>query len=113
MFMCSFVFFLMVLQPPRSTRPDTLFPYPTLFRSVSASGPWFSEAWPSSTGVSFSMFVINLSYQSGERLCGEIHHGNDAGIVQARRADYAHHADDAPVRSAIGRRYHGRARKRE
>src|SRR3546814_333820 len=26
----------MIRQPPRSTRPDTLFPYPTLFRSVKA-----------------------------------------------------------------------------
>src|SRR3546814_18763622 len=29
----SFVVFLMILRPPRSTRTDTLFPYPTLFRS--------------------------------------------------------------------------------
>src|SRR3546814_20099108 len=28
-----FFFFLMILRPPRSTRPDTLFPYTTLFRS--------------------------------------------------------------------------------
>src|SRR3546814_1191316 len=27
------VFFLMILRPPKSTRPDTLFPYTTLFRS--------------------------------------------------------------------------------
>src|SRR3546814_12861898 len=27
------VFCLMIRRPPRSTRPDTLFPYPTLFRS--------------------------------------------------------------------------------
>src|SRR3546814_14002647 len=27
------VFFLMIRRPPRSTRTDTLFPYPTLFRS--------------------------------------------------------------------------------
>src|SRR3546814_7647034 len=30
------VFFLMIRQPPRSTRTDTLFPYTTLFRSLSA-----------------------------------------------------------------------------
>src|SRR3546814_7060458 len=30
-----FVFFLMIRRPPRSTRTDTLFPYTTLFRSVS------------------------------------------------------------------------------
>src|SRR3546814_18840571 len=28
------VFFLMIRRPPRSTRTDTLFPYPTLFRSA-------------------------------------------------------------------------------
>src|SRR3546814_3470586 len=31
--MALFVFFLMIRRPPRSTRTDTLFPYPTLFRS--------------------------------------------------------------------------------
>src|SRR3546814_8860217 len=30
-------FFLMIRRPPRSTRPDTLFPYTTLFRSIAAS----------------------------------------------------------------------------
>src|SRR3546814_15216106 len=35
MYLCSFFFFfLMIRQPPRSTRTDTLFPYTTLFRSV-------------------------------------------------------------------------------
>src|SRR3546814_14451934 len=29
----SCFFFLMIRRPPRSTRPDTLFPYTTLFRS--------------------------------------------------------------------------------
>src|SRR3546814_6739923 len=29
----------MIRRPPRSTRTDTLFPYPTLFRSVSAAFP--------------------------------------------------------------------------
>src|SRR3546814_19136503 len=29
----------MILRPPRSTRTDTLFPYTTLFRSVSAAAP--------------------------------------------------------------------------
>src|SRR3546814_16548468 len=29
-----FLFFLMIRRPPRSTRTDTLFPYPTLFRSL-------------------------------------------------------------------------------
>src|SRR3546814_1920233 len=33
LFVTSFVFFLMIRRPPRSTRTDTLFPYTTLFRS--------------------------------------------------------------------------------
>src|SRR3546814_10338198 len=32
-----FLFFLMIRRPPRSTRTDTLFPYPTLFRSTAHS----------------------------------------------------------------------------
>src|SRR3546814_16849795 len=32
-----FCFFLMIRRPPRSTRTDTLFPYPTLFRSSQAA----------------------------------------------------------------------------
>src|SRR3546814_11096826 len=31
-----FIFFLMIRRPPRSTRTDTLFPYTTLFRSVTS-----------------------------------------------------------------------------
>src|SRR3546814_2858573 len=30
------IFFLIIRRPPRSTRTDTLFPYPTLFRSTRA-----------------------------------------------------------------------------
>src|SRR3546814_7286373 len=34
--MLSFLFFVMIRRPPRSTRTDTLFPYTTLFRSGGA-----------------------------------------------------------------------------
>src|SRR3546814_2820296 len=33
LFYLSYLFFLMIRRPPRSTRTDTLFPYTTLFRS--------------------------------------------------------------------------------
>src|SRR3546814_4970433 len=36
--MFSFLFFLMIRRPPRSTRTDTLFPYTTLFRSPAMGG---------------------------------------------------------------------------
>src|SRR3546814_20924425 len=35
----SYFFFLMIRRPPRSTRTDTLFPYPTLFRSREIAKP--------------------------------------------------------------------------
>src|SRR3546814_17134763 len=34
MLFCCYVFFLMILRPPRATRTDTLFPSPTLSRSA-------------------------------------------------------------------------------
>src|SRR3546814_11210977 len=34
MLYCILFFFLMIRRPPRSTRTDTRFPYPTLFRSA-------------------------------------------------------------------------------
>src|SRR3546814_16142441 len=37
--MSSFVFFLMIRRPPRSTRTDTLFPYTSLFRSRRGGPP--------------------------------------------------------------------------
>src|SRR3546814_17702549 len=37
-------FFLMIRRPPRSTRTDTLFPYPTLFRSINE--PFFNGHFP-------------------------------------------------------------------
>src|SRR3546814_15740298 len=36
-FVCVF-FFLSIRRPPRSTRTDTLFPYPTLFRAILREG---------------------------------------------------------------------------
>src|SRR3546814_13411953 len=47
--LCCLLFFLMIRRPPRSTRTDTLFPYTTLFRSLTlvAAGPLVPEtAWP-------------------------------------------------------------------
>src|SRR3546814_17950761 len=34
------MFFLMIRRPPRSTRTDTLFPYTTLFRSITGCPAW-------------------------------------------------------------------------
>src|SRR3546814_14742429 len=40
-----YVFFLMILLPPRSTRTDTLFPYTTLFRSLVVLVVWLIVRW--------------------------------------------------------------------
>src|SRR3546814_4683588 len=45
----------MILRPPRSTRPDTLFPYPTLFRSSFGYDP----RRPILKGVSFTVKAGN------------------------------------------------------
>src|SRR3546814_12065708 len=37
--MYLFIVFLMIRRPPRSTLPDTLFPYTTLFRSILGRAP--------------------------------------------------------------------------
>src|SRR3546814_6365984 len=50
----SFLFFLMIRRPPRSTRTDTLFPYTTLFRSRG-----FTHQHPARSD--------NLSRKSGQR----------------------------------------------
>src|SRR5213592_5161937 len=34
----SFIFFLMIQRPPKSTQRSTLFPYTTLFRSLARAG---------------------------------------------------------------------------
>src|SRR3546814_5172513 len=48
------IFFLMIRRPPRSTRTDTLFPYTTLFRSISG------EDIPGRRGGSDTMRTILL-----------------------------------------------------
>src|SRR3546814_14818586 len=51
----------MLRRPPRSTRTDTLFPYPTLFRSVAAKifGPLAEAA------INVDMIVQNVSAETG------------------------------------------------
>src|SRR3546814_20937776 len=45
-------FFLMIRQPPRSTRTDTLFPYTTLFRSVAIlAANHVAQCHPANTAI--------------------------------------------------------------
>src|SRR3546814_14819473 len=57
-----FVFFLMILRPPRSTRTDTLLPYTTLFRSPEADGPW-------ATGTRLEIYLGLVEKMHGRPLC--------------------------------------------
>src|SRR3546814_19804948 len=57
-------FFLIRRRPPGSTRTDTLFPYTTLFRSVSGTGAVFQEtsAQPRTEAVPFSHLSLELGH---------------------------------------------------
>src|SRR3546814_168847 len=65
-------FFLMIRRPPRSTRTDTLFPYPTLFRSPSAISTlrprlsdWRAQCGAVSTHSSADQLNARLTQTSG------------------------------------------------
>src|SRR3546814_14530697 len=51
---CIDFFILMIRRPPRSTRTDTLFPYTTLFRSV-------SELWQYVPATAVSLYLAGLA----------------------------------------------------
>src|SRR3546814_11082349 len=51
----SGIFFLMIRQPPRSTRTDTLFPYTTLFRSM----PFRADGRTLSEGLAIGTVVLH------------------------------------------------------
>src|SRR3546814_11038319 len=61
----------MIRRPPRSTRTDTLFPYPTLFRSLHGSNP-------------FHLVSLNAQKPRGDvgKRCG----GNDHGGCEPERS---------------------------
>src|SRR3546814_777695 len=58
---CIFFFFLMIRRPPRSTRPDTLVPYPALFRS---RPPTARSAWWSIAGSCWRRSSVRTTRQS-------------------------------------------------
>src|SRR3546814_1586557 len=82
----------MIRQPPRSTRTDTLFPYPTLFRSVAASSfpaPAISQGllkwrmqttWPKNfpgLGTGANKLAEYIGTASGGKLTVEVYGGGE------------------------------------
>src|SRR3546814_5561830 len=81
-FICTFLFFLMIRRPPRSTRTDTLFPYTTLFRSthisaMGADGPGKQELDPAL--VAAAVRFADLPAQAAA--IGECQHAVAAGLI--------------------------------
>src|SRR3546814_3272727 len=87
-FVLSF-FFLMIRRPPRSTRTDTLFPYTTLFRSV--SGRISQPPTPNSSGSGHR-------HRDGRRRAGCVF--PKAGGSSARISPRSEEHTSAPVTNA-------------
>src|SRR3546814_2173243 len=75
LFVCSYIFFLMIRRPPRSTRTDTLFPYTTLFRSARARTPpqrHRAAASAAALPVWQAGVAKGSSHKSPSELCGTL-----------------------------------------
>src|SRR3546814_11216373 len=98
-------FFLMIRRPPRSTRTDTLFPYTTLFRSISVARRW-SAGQPLPTAVRPSAFHSATVIQREWRACTRGQVGDTAVPAIARLSIVAGtptSSPQGPPRSQIGR----------
>src|SRR3546814_14411315 len=70
-----FFFFLMIRRPPRSTRTDTLFPYTTLFRSLSPR----SLQVPNGLSVKLFATVLAVAVAGFDMRCAAVE-SRDASI---------------------------------
>src|SRR3546814_7635629 len=103
-----FVFyFLMIRRPPRSTRTDTLFPYPTLFRSrlhqiepELGIGPAFVANRREDGAIAFSLTGVELGGDDGITIGPRTRHaGIDGGVGrggQGRRGKRGKRPDQQP-----------------
>src|SRR3546814_1677419 len=79
----------MIRRPPRSTRPDTRFPYATLFRSPLAAfdrvlGDWLTAHFGISSGLLLSGSVIALFYAYLVRFLAVAFNAADGGLQRIR-----------------------------
>src|SRR3546814_10515921 len=61
----------MIRRPPRSTRPDTLFPYPTLFRSallLFRKPPRRERQGEAAAGLDAALSILSRGIEGGARL---------------------------------------------
>src|SRR3546814_18970187 len=82
-----FVFFLMIRQPPRSTRTDTLFPYTTLFRSPDGRPGGRREAGCASYRAQSGMMSPSISVSMGGRKMRSEEHTSE--LQSLMRISYA------------------------
>src|SRR3546814_18108917 len=76
-------FFLVIRRPPRSTRTDTLFPYPTLFRSARTDT---SQQGEPGTGARQRLAGLDLPSHLDARVDGVTGRGHlGRGRIVARR----------------------------
>src|SRR3546814_2311805 len=58
----------MTRRPPRSTRPDTLFPSPTLFRSVLAQGTGIGDQQDQAPAIIGPVHAFDRLHDAGKRI---------------------------------------------
>src|SRR3546814_1184913 len=92
MLMCWYSFiFLRIRRPPRSTRTDTLFPYTTLFRSLSIAG-WAVQSLRTNDDQGqqpFALPAIDYRWQPSSPVAGgrlEVH-ANSLSLVRTDGQD--------------------------
>src|SRR3546814_4168790 len=98
----------MIRRPPRSTRTDTLVPYPTLFRSNPAVGQWLEGLWdtaragllrmvqsfapvPATGGFADALRGLGHSLETDERLNGAVNRSEEhtSELQSLMRISYA------------------------
>src|SRR3546814_2170983 len=107
-YLFPYFFFLIFRRPPRSTRPDTLFPYTTLFRSPQRRGDLGSVAAAGRAGVRRGQPRRARARPDLDRVAGDVvaqaavrPHSAVRAVARGVRRD-ADHAPDAGRAAQLG-----------